>query len=206
MLVVFGIVFGGLFVWFLKPAVTASTVETEATDQTVDIAALNADVERLKGIAPTQSHIMADAALQFSSLWFAAREKNWALATFLFNETRGRIRWTIRINPKPKAAGSQEEVDLQGIFDAVDKDVLTPLKDAIDNRVLLRVSQEYEPALLASNDPRGSRPGRPELRSGCEMAAMSVTVPSEQTRTGLVQTTTTITATSLPQETRQRRR
>lgn len=122
LLVTLGAVLGGLIVWAL----------VRTPPQTEDIAALAEEVERLRTIAPTQSHVMADTALQASSLWFAAQDDNWDLATFLFNETRGRIRWTVRINPKPKAAGSQEEADLQSLFDALDQDVLTPLKAAID--------------------------------------------------------------------------
>ena len=120
---------GGLLVWFLKPTM---------------LAAPDAEVTRLKGIAPTQSHVMADTALQFSSLWFAGQKKNWPLATFLFNETRGRIRWRVRINPKPKAAGSQtDEVDLQSIFDGIDMTVLNGLKDSIAKKDSVKFEAAY---------------------------------------------------------------
>ena len=130
--VIFGVVLGSLLVWVLTPLVAARFAQPEQGATEVDLGAMRAELERLRGIAPTQSHVMADAGAQFSSLWFAAQSENWELATFLFNETRGRIRWTVRINPKPKAAGSEEEVDLQGLFEALDKDLLTPLKEAID--------------------------------------------------------------------------
>ena len=124
---------------------------------------LTAEVERLKSIAPTQSHVMADAAIQAGSLWFAAQQKNWALATFYFNETRGRIRWMIRINPTPKVSGQDETVDLQGIFDGIDADVLTPLKAAIDAKDSGKFESGYR-QMLESCYACHKSAGRPYLR------------------------------------------
>jgi len=171
LLLVFGVILGALFIWFLKPGI-ASPLGDSAADSEKRIQALSDEIERLKGIAPTQSHVMADVGLQFSSLWFAAQQKNWDVANFLFNETRNRIRWTIRINPKPKAAGSQDEVDLQGLFDALDKDVLTPLKDSIAQKDSTKFEEMYRQTLVAcyschkaTNRPflRPSMPSAPGL-------------------------------------------
>jgi hypothetical protein len=148
LLILGGVIFGAFIGWWMRTA-AASVPAAQPAAPSVDVAALSAEVERLKSIAPTQSHVMADTGAQFSSLWFAAQQKNWELATFLFNETRGRIRWTVRINPKPKAAGSQDEVDLQSIFDAVDKDVLTPLKAAIDAKDPVKFETAYRDMIVS---------------------------------------------------------
>ena len=50
--------------------------------QPPDLAALQAEVERLKGMVPDQSHAMKDVACHFTNLWFAAQQQNWPLADF----------------------------------------------------------------------------------------------------------------------------
>ena len=54
---------------------------------------------------------MADVALMFSNVWYAADKKNWPLANYYLNETEGRLRWMVRINPMPK--GPTGAVDIQ---------------------------------------------------------------------------------------------
>ena len=110
----------------------------------MDLPALQAEVERLRSIAPTQSHVMADIATQYASLWFAGQRRNWPLATYYFNETRGRLQWAVRINPTPKVAGSQETVDLKGIFDGIDTGSLAPLKKAIDDMDSIQFAAAYK--------------------------------------------------------------
>lgn len=100
----------------------------------MDMGTLQAEVERLRSIAPTQSHVMADIATQYANLWFAGQKRNWPLATYYYNETRGRMQWVVRINPTPKVAGSNETIDLKGIFDGIDTGSLAPLKKAIDDK------------------------------------------------------------------------
>ena len=72
---------------------------------------LEADVAHLKDIVPGQSHAMIDVGYHMANLWFAVERKNWAFAAFEFDETRNRIRWTIRINPVRK---DPERPDPQG--------------------------------------------------------------------------------------------
>ena len=146
LILVCGLVVGGLAVWVWEShqlELVMAAQQTEAQSKAAEMSALQEEVKTLKGIMPTQSHIMADASLQAANLWFAGQKKNWPLATFFFNETRGRIRWTIRINPRPKAAGSEEVVDLQGIFDGIDNGVLTPLKEAIDKKDVTQFTSAY---------------------------------------------------------------
>lgn len=105
LMLICGVVLGGLAMWAWEGrqlGLVLAAQQNEAKSRTADITALQDEVKTLKGIMPTQSHIMADASFQAANLWFAGQKKNWALATFFFNETLGRMRWTVRINPKPK--------------------------------------------------------------------------------------------------------
>ena len=66
------------------------------------ILGLAPNVGHPEGITPAQSHTMIDAGYHMSNLWFAAQHKNWDLAAFEVDETRNRVRWTIRISPTRK--------------------------------------------------------------------------------------------------------
>jgi hypothetical protein len=93
---------------------TAQPAETAA-----DVAALRAEVDRLKGIVPDQSHVMSDVAMHWGNLWFAARAGNWPLAQFCFDETRSHILWAIRVIPVRKNLKG-EEIRLAEIFAPID--------------------------------------------------------------------------------------
>ena len=56
-----------------------------------EIAALKAEIETLKGKAPSASVAMADVGYHFSNLWFAGRDGNWPLATYYYNEARNHV-------------------------------------------------------------------------------------------------------------------
>ena len=73
-----------------------------AADSTNELATLKAEVERLKGLVPDQSHAMKDVGYHFANLWFAAEKKNWPLADFYASETRSHLRWAVRIIPVRK--------------------------------------------------------------------------------------------------------
>jgi cytochrome c553 len=106
------------------PTTPAQPAAAPAKPSTVE-----ADVAHLKDITPAQSHTMIDVGYHMSNLWFAAQQKNWDLAAFEVDETRNRIRWTIRISPTRKKPDG-EIVDIKAIFDGIDQSVVTPLKDA----------------------------------------------------------------------------
>lgn len=159
-----GVLLGGLVVWKL-PAFgqTAGSKEQNKTASApADLASLSDDVTRLKNITPNLSHVMADAAFQYQNLWFAGQKKNWPLAMFYFNETRGRIRWLLRINPMPKTPDG-EVVNLQGIFDAMDTDQLAKLKDSIEKKNSTLFTTTYKGMLEACYTCHKSA-GRPYLR------------------------------------------
>ena len=101
-----------------------------ATAQPTTASTLEADVAHLKDIVPGQSHAMIDVGYHMSNLWFAAQKQNWDLAAFEVDETRNRIRWTLRISPTRKTPDGQI-LDMKPVFDGIDKSLLTPLKDAV---------------------------------------------------------------------------
>ena len=109
---------------------------------------LEADVAHLKDITPSQSHTMIDVGYHMSNLWFAAQHKNWDLAAFEVDETRNRIRWTIRINPTRKKPDG-EIVDIKSIFDGIDATVLPPLKDAVAKKDMRAFEAAYRTMLEA---------------------------------------------------------
>jgi len=109
---------------------------------------LDADVAHLKDITPSQSHTMIDVGYHMSNLWFAAQHKNWDLAAFEVDETRNRIRWTIRINPTRKKPDG-EIVDIKSIFDGIDATVLPPLKDAVAKKDMKSFDAAYRTMLEA---------------------------------------------------------
>ncbi len=98
-----------------------------------DSTKLLADVAHLKDIVPGQSHAMIDVGYHMVNLWFAVQKGNWPFAAFELDETRNRIRWTIRINPVRKDADGKD-VDLKGIFDGIDQSSMPILKRAVEKK------------------------------------------------------------------------
>ena len=98
-----------------QPQATPAPVPPASDEK---VSAFAADVAHLKDITPSQSHTMIDVGYHMSNLWFAAQQHNWDLAAFEEDETRNRIRWTIRINPTRKKPDG-ELVDIKGIFDGI---------------------------------------------------------------------------------------
>ena len=155
-----GALIGGIVVWkgfaFGQPRVATNEPAK------VDVAKLNSDVERLNNITPNLSHVMADVSFQFANLWYAGQKKNWPLAMFYYNETRGRIRWMLRINPNPKTPQG-EVVNLQGIFDGIDTSSLASLKEAIEKKDSKKFEAAYK-VMLESCYSCHKSAGRPYLR------------------------------------------
>jgi len=157
-----GALIGGLIVWKLAALGQTPVKEQPKTDAAkVDVNALNDDVTRLKNVTPNLSHVMADVAFQYSNLWFAGQKKNWPLAMFYYNETRGRIRWMLRINPTPKTPEG-EVVNLQGIFDGIDTSSLAMLKSSIEKKDVTEFTAAYK-LMLESCYSCHKSAGRPYL-------------------------------------------
>ena len=60
---------------------------------------LPAEVAQLKLLVPSNSHIMMDVQWFWTNLWFAGQKRNWPLALYFYNESRGHITWLIRKSP-----------------------------------------------------------------------------------------------------------
>ncbi len=123
-----------------RPQTTTLTNPSEPTNEVAalraDVEKLRVEVERLKGLVPDQSHAMEDVGYHFANLWFAAVQKNWPLADFYLAETRSHLRWAVRIIPVRKTRAG-DSVELQGILDAVDKTpgvMLSAIKTAIEQK------------------------------------------------------------------------
>ena len=117
----------GLAAWgFHGPAAEQEPAKGPAED----LAALKAEVARLKGLVPDQSHAMADVGFHFTNLWFAGQTENWPLATFYSDEVRSHLRWAVRIIPKRKDAENRE-IDLGGILGGLETSTLKDLAEAI---------------------------------------------------------------------------
>jgi hypothetical protein len=140
----------------------ATTVSSAPSASEKEIAALKADLEILKGKAPSASVAMADVGFHFSNLWFAGQSGNWPLATYYFSEARNHVRWLIRINPTPKGPDGMP-VDLKGIFDAIDTGAFADVKAAIDAKDSARFARAYRTALESCYQCHKAV-GRPYLR------------------------------------------
>lgn len=139
---------GALF-WLSNGPLSHSTpVHAQAQDaQSIDeeLAALRADVERLKQLVPDQAHAMQDVGYHFTNLWFAGTNGHWALADFYLGETRSHLKWAVNIIPVRQTAAG--EVDLNGIREAFDNTLLASVKDAIDDKDLARFDAAYRESI-----------------------------------------------------------
>jgi len=111
-----------------------------------EMAALQTEVARLKGIVPDQSHAMKDVAYHFANLWFAGQKKNWPLADFYWSETRSHLRWVVRIIPVRKDPQGNE-IRLTEILDPIDKTSLQQVGDAIKAKDTTRFAEAYKQML-----------------------------------------------------------
>ena len=123
------------------------------------------EVAKLKALVPSNSHIMMDVQWHWNNLWFAAQAKNWPLAQYYFNETRGHIQWLIKkAGPVMRSAGPErEEVNIQGIFDGVDTSSLADVKTAIAMKDPEKFAASYK-IMLESCYACHKSVGRPYIR------------------------------------------
>src|SRR6266851_9416218 len=77
---------------------------------------LPAEVAQLKALVPSNSHIMMDVQFHWTNLWFAGQRRNWPLALYFFNESRGHIQWLIRKSPIIRGQDGKD-VDIASIFE-----------------------------------------------------------------------------------------
>ena len=129
-----------------------------------DLKTLAADVERLKSMVPSNSHIMMDVQWHWTNLWFAAQAKNWPLATYQFNEARGHMQWLTRKSPIIRSQGpDREEVDIEGILGGIETSGLADVKAAIDAKDGAKFAKAYR-AMLESCYSCHKAVGRPYIK------------------------------------------
>jgi len=124
-----------------------------------EVASLKAEVARLKGLVPDQSHAMADVGFHYTNLWFAGQNENWPLATFYSDEVRSHLRWAVRIIPKRKDAEGRE-IDLGGILGGLEtstfKDLAQAIKDKSKDKFVAAYKAQLEGCMAchrATNKP-----------------------------------------------------
>ena len=128
----------------------------------VQASTIESDLAHLKDIVPAQSHTMIDVGYHMSNLWFAAQKQNWDFAAFEVDETRNRIRWTLRISPTRKTPDGSV-LDMKPLFDGIDKSALTPLKEAVATKDLKVFVPAYREMLEACYQCHKAA-GKPYLR------------------------------------------
>ncbi len=150
------------FVWRVgnhaaEPAITKPSPAVQVSAD--ELTALRAEIERLKGLAPSQSHAMADVGYHFANCWFAADKKNWPLAQFNWEETRAHLRWAVRIIPVRKDPQGNA-VRLEEILSPIEKTSLQQVGDAIKAQDRTQFIEAYKQMLdscyachLASGKP-----------------------------------------------------
>src|SRR5256885_15336878 len=77
------------------------------------------EIATLRQLIPTNSTIMMDVQWHWTNLWFAGKRRNWPLAQYYFNESRGHIQQLVRKKPTIRNNPDAPDVELQGIFDAM---------------------------------------------------------------------------------------
>ena len=149
--------------WIRTRLAPAASAQDEApAPATGDAKTLQADVDRLKQLVPSQSHTMSDVGYHWANLWFAVQHKNWPLARFFFDESRQHIRWTIAIRPV-RAGADGKDVDIKGIFDGIDVSSFAAVQIAIEDEDAAEFQSSYRTALETCYSCHKSS-GKPYLR------------------------------------------
>jgi hypothetical protein len=121
------------------------------------------EVATLRQLIPTNSTIMMDVQWHWTNLWWAGKRRNWPLAQYYFNESRGHIQQLVRKNPTIRNQVDQTDVELQGIFDGIDTSSLAMVKDAIEKKNGTAFEQNYK-TMLESCYACHKSVGRPYIR------------------------------------------
>jgi cytochrome c553 len=143
------------------PAISAQQQGRRAALPTME--SLPMEVAQLKALVPSNSHIMMDVQFHWTNLWFAGRRKNWPLALYFFNESRGHIQWLIRKSPTIRNQQEGKDVDISGIFDGVDTSSLAAVKTAIEKQDSVQFAANYK-TMLESCYACHKAVGRPYIR------------------------------------------
>ena len=128
--------------------VNAEETPPPAVPSPVDLVALKAEVDRLKGLVPDQAHVMADVGYHFSNLWFAGENENWALAEFYVGEVRNHLRWAVKTKPIRKDSKGAE-IKLDELLKPIDTGPLETLKKSIVAKEKTTFENSYRGMLVS---------------------------------------------------------
>jgi cytochrome c553 len=148
--------------WTLGVIPTVSAQQQGRRNALPTMESLPMEVAQLKALVPSNSHIMMDVQFHWTNLWFAGRKKNWPLAQYFFNESRGHIQWLIRKSPIIRGPDGKD-VDISGIFDGVDTSSLAAVKTAIEKQDSVQFAASYK-TMLESCYACHKSVGRPYIR------------------------------------------
>jgi len=148
----------GVAISLIHPGRPAHAAEKDAPD----LAQLRAEVERLKGLVPDQSHAMSDVGYHYSNLWFAGEQENWPLADFFCSEVKSHLNWAVRIIPVRKDPQGRE-VDLRAILQAVEGSSLKDLQQTIAAKDKTKFEAAYRVQLQSCYSCHEAS-GKPYLR------------------------------------------
>ncbi len=139
-----GAIIGGMSVeyWLAKWGASRPSAQEQPTGAAAQ------DLDRLKQIAPTQSHTMQDVGYHWANLWFAAQKKNWPLANYYFHEARQAVRWTVMIRPTRQLPGGGT-FDMKGMFAGIDPTAFNDVMLAINDEDSAQFEKTYKDALLS---------------------------------------------------------
>ena len=107
-----------------------------------ELAALRAEVERLKKVVPDQAHAMADVDYHFANLWFAGKAENWPLAEFYWKEALSHLKWAVRIIPVRKD-NAGKEVKLEDILQSIENAPHLKMGDVIKQKDVAKFEPTY---------------------------------------------------------------
>jgi len=111
------------------------------------IAALQTELDAIRGALPAQAVAMTVVEYNYSNLWFAAHAKNWPLAKFLLSETRARLRWALRITPERRI--STGTLALQPFLDTFEQGPYVTLEQSLETEDVAAFEAAYEKGLGA---------------------------------------------------------
>jgi len=145
------------------PAVSAQQREGRRGQPLPTLEQLPQEVATLRQLIPTNSTIMMDVQWHWTNLWWAGKKRNWPLAQYYFNESRGHIQQLVRKNPTIRNQDTGMDVELQGIFDGIDTSSLAMVKDSIAKKDALGFEKNYK-TMLESCYSCHKSVGRPYIR------------------------------------------
>jgi hypothetical protein len=177
LLVACGVLIGvGLDRGWQRSVASVSAQQTRAPLPTME--SLPEEVARLKALLPSNSHIMMDVQFHWTNLWFAGQKKNWPLAQYYFNESRGHMMWLILKSPIQRGPDGKD-VDVKGIFDGIDTSSLAAVKAAIEKKDSVQFAATYK-TMIESCYACHKSVGRPYLRPMVPQASTQTIINLDQ--------------------------